>query len=229
VFTYGYSLMFKRRFRILWILAILAGLSLACESLSAISKDYTQARGTAGAIATQADQIITQAKGIATQIGEGQAIETARALATQQGPQILASGQAFATQAAEGGYLQTVEALITQGSSELIPTFQAVATQYLFPAAPPEDIPIIPIGEVTNLFTNQSTVSYFVRLDLPLVVEFYQNTMPEQGWTDVSDQNEIIESSVLLKFFKPDRVATVSLTANPIDKQTIVLINIRNQ
>ncbi len=221
--------MFNNRIKIIWILTVLVGLSLACESLTAISRDYNQARSTAGAIATQADQIITQAKGIATQIGEGQAVGTARALATQQGPQVIASAQAFATQAAEGGYLQTVEALVTQGQSELLPTFQAAATQFLFPASPPDDIPIIPSGEVTNLFTNQSTVSYFVHLDLPLVIEFYKNTMPELGWTDVSDESLIKEIAAVLKFFKPDRVATITLTANPIDGLTIVLINIRNQ
>jgi len=204
--------MFKNRIKILWALTILVGFSLACESLSAISQDYNEARSTAGAIATQ--------------LGDSEIVGTARAIVTEQGPAVVATGQAFATQAYEEGYLQTIEALVTQGSSELLPTFQAVATQYLYPAPPPDDIPIITIGKVTNLFTNQSTVSYFVGLDLPLVVDFYQNLMPELGWTDVTGENSILAEAAVLKFFKPERVATVTLTSNPLNQQTVVLITI---
>ena len=214
--------MFNNRIKILWALTVLVGFSLACESFSAISRDYDEARSTAGAI-------VTQAKGIATQLGDSGTFGTARAFATEQGPAVVATGQAFATQAYEEGYLQTVEALVTQGSSELLPTFQAIATQYLFPAPPPDDIPIITIGEVTNLFTNQATVSYFVDLDLPLVVDFYQNFMPELGWIDVTDENSILAEAAIMKFFKPERVATVTLTSNPLNQQTVVLITITSQ
>jgi hypothetical protein len=221
--------MINNRIRILWALTILISFSLACESLSAINRDYNEARSTAGAIATQADLIITQAKGIATQLGDSEVVGTARAIATEQGPAVIATGQAFATQAYEEGYLQTAEALVTQGPSELLPTFQAVATQYLFPAPPPDDIPVITIGEVTNLFTNQSTVSYFVGLDLLSVVDFYQDLMPELGWKDVTDEKSILTEAAVLKFFKPERVATVTLTSNPLNQQTVVLITITNQ
>ena len=214
--------MYKNRINILWAMTVLVGFSLACESFSAISRDYNKARSTAGAI-------VTQAKGIATQLGDSEIFGTAQAFATEQGPVVVATGQAFATQAYEGGYLQTVEALVTQGSSELLPTFQAIATQYLFPAPPPDDIPIITIGEVTNLFTNQATVSYFVDLDLPLVVDFYQDLMPELGWIDVSDENSILAEAAIMKFFKPERVATVTLTSNPLNQQTVVLITITSQ
>jgi hypothetical protein len=218
--------MFKNRIRILLALTILISFSLACESLSAISRDYNEARSTAGAVATQADMIITQAKGIATQIKDSDAVATAQAIATEQGPAVIATGEALATQAYEEGYLQTAEALVTQGSSELLPTIQAVATQYLLPAPPPDDIPIITIGEVTSLFTNQSTVTYAVNLDLPVVVEFYQEIMPELGWSDVTDEESILDEIAILKFFKPERVATVTLTSNPLQQQTVVLITI---
>lgn len=217
--------MLKNQFKIVWLLIVLVGLSLACESLSAIGDDYNQARGTAGAIATQAQGIITQAEGIATQIVDSKAFETLQAIATQQGP----AYQALATKAADEGYLQTAEALITQGSSELLPTFQAVATQYLFRGPPPDDIPIISDGELTNLLTNQSTISYYVTVDLPQVVDFYQTTMPEHDWVDVTDSNLIKTDAAVLKFFKPEQVATITLTANPISQQTAVLIFIRSQ
>lgn len=221
--------MFKNKLRILLVLTILIGFGLACESFSAISRDYNEARSTAGAIATQADMVLTQAKGIATQLGDSEAVSTARAIATEQGPAFIETGQALASQAYEEGYLQTAEALVTQGPNELLPTFQAVATQYLFPAPPPDDIPIITVGEVSNLFTNQSTVTYVVDLDLTVVVEFYQDIMPELGWTDVTDKESILAEAAALKFFKPERVATVTLTANPLHQQTIVLISITSQ
>lgn len=219
----------NKRYRILLVIALLLGAGLACESFSAISRDYNEVRGTAESIATQADKIITQAKAIATEIGGDEMVATAKAIATQQGPGLLATGQALATQASDEGYIKTVEALVTQGPRDLLPTFQAVATQYLFPAPPPEDIPITTHGEVSNLFTNQATVSYYVNLELPSVITFYRNTMLQYGWTDVSDENSIREEAAVLKFFKPDRVASITLTANPLNQQTIVLITITNQ
>lgn len=216
--------MLRKPLRIILALTILVGFSLACESLSAISRDYNEARSTAGAIATQADMIITQAKGIATQLSDSEAAGTARAIASEQGPAIIATAQALATGAFEQGYLQTAEALATLGPKDLLPTIQAVATQYLYPAPPPDDIPIITLGEVSNLFSNQNTVSYAVALDLPVVESFYRETMPELGWFDISEEYSSPEEVVILKFFKPDRVATVSLTSNPLTTQTLVLI-----
>ena len=221
--------MIRNRYRIFWLLTVLVGFSLACESLSALQRDYNETRGTAGAIATQADQIITQAKGIATQIGDSSAVGTAKAIATEQGPSLIATGQAYATIAADEGYLQTAEALVTQGSGELLLTIQAAATQYLFPGTPPEDVPIATIGEVSNLFANQATVSYIVHLDVPVVVNFYQNMMPTKGWTDDSDSSLIKEKAAVLKFLKEDRVATVTLTTDPINQRTVVFIAIINQ
>lgn len=222
-------MMINNRYRILLVIALLVAAGLACESFSAISRDYNEVRGTAESIATQADKIITQAKGIATDIVDDEMISTAKAIATQQGPGLLSTGQALATQASNEGYLQTVEALVTMGPRELVPTFQAVATQYLFPAPPPDDIPIISDGDVSNLFTNQATISYYVRRELPSVITYYRNTMPQFGWTDVSDENSISDEAAVLKFFKPERVASVTLTANPLNQQTIVLITITTQ
>jgi hypothetical protein len=221
--------MLKNRFKILSLLTLLVGFSLACESLSAIQQDYTKTRETAKAIATQAGKIITQAKGIATQVGDSSAVGTARAIATEQGPAMIATGQAYATIAANEGYLQTAEALVTEGSGELLPTIQAAATQYLFPGTPPEDVPVISSGVVTNLFANQSTVSYIANIDVPEVVNFYQDEMKDLGWSDVSEDGLIREKAAVLRFSKPDRVAMVTLTTDPINQQTIVFITISSQ
>ncbi len=221
--------MTKNRYQLLLLVCLVLGVGLACESFSAIRSDYTEVRATAEKLATQADKIITQAKGIATSIGEDGTLSTARAIATQQGPGLLATGQGLVTQAAQEGYLQTAEALVTHGPRDVLPTLQAVATQYLFPADPPDDIPIFSQENVSNLFTNQSAVSYFVNQELASVVSFYRSEMPESGWTDVSDENAIRDEAAVLKFFKPDRVAALTLTANPLDRQTIVLITVTQQ
>lgn len=219
----------KNRYKILLLLTMLVGIGLACESLSAIQQDYTETRGTAEAIATQANKIITQAKGIATQVSDSSAVGTARALATEQGPSLIATGQAYATIAADEGYLQTAEALVTQGSGELLPTIEAAATQYLFPGAPPDDVPVFKGGDVTNLLTNQSTISYMVDISVPELVEFYQEEMPALEWSDVSEDGLIREQAAVLRFSKPDRVATVTLTTDPIIQKTVVFIAIINQ
>jgi hypothetical protein len=53
--------------------------------------------------------------------------------------------------------------------------------------------------------------------------------MPELGWTDVTDEKSILTEAAVLKFFKPERVATVTLTSNPLNQQTVVLITITSQ
>jgi hypothetical protein len=221
--------MHKNRYKTLLLLIMVAAIGLACESLAAIQQDYNETRGTAEVIATQAGKIITQAKGIATHVGDSAAVSTARALATEQGPSLIATGQAYATIAADEGYLQTAEAMVTEGSGELLPTIQAAATQYLFPGSPPEDVPIATIGEVSNVLANQSTVSYIVHLDVPVVVNFYQQTMPVNGWEDNSDDSLITNKAAVLNFVKENRVATVTLTTDPINQRTVVFIAISNQ
>ena len=218
----------KKHFKILWVFFLVAGFLGACESIAAIREDLTETPGTAGAIATQAQGIITQAKGIATQLSDSNVAGTARAIATEKGPELKATGESLATFAAEEGYAKTAEALVTSGSSELLPTLQAVATQYLSSAPPPDDIPIIP-GEVDNLLSNKSVVSYSVDVDLVEVIDFYQSAMPEKDWIDVSNSSQITEQAAVLRFFKPEKVATITLTSNVVSNQTIVLIAMRSQ
>lgn len=217
----------KHHFKLIWVMILLVGLGLACDTFQAIREDYSSVRGTAEAIATEAEKIITQAEGFATQIGDSAPVGTAKALATEHGPSFIATGQALATQATEEGYLQTAEALVTQGSNELLPTLQAFATQSLFPGPPPEDIPILSKELVTSLFTNSKIVTYTAISDLGSVIDFYKTAMPAQDWIDVSDNDAITELAAVLKYFKPDRVATVTLSSTPLPEQTIILITIR--
>jgi hypothetical protein len=61
------------------------------------------------------------------------------------------------------------------------------------------------------------------------VVDYYQAAMPDQGWLDVTDGSLIGEQAAVLKFFKPERVATINLTANQLNEQTVILITIISQ
>jgi hypothetical protein len=54
--------MFNNRYRIILAIVLIMGAGLACESFSAISRDYNEMRGTAESIATQADKIITPSR-----------------------------------------------------------------------------------------------------------------------------------------------------------------------
>lgn len=199
---------------------------LSCNFLNGLNQDYQEVRGTAQAIATQAEQIITQAQGIATEISESEVLATARAIATEQGPALVGTAEALATRAAEEGYLQTAEAFITSQPKEVLGTLQAITTQVIHPSGVPDDIPMIASESMTNLFTSDSLVSYYANLDLPTMVAFYKATMPVMGWEAASSGNMESDAAAVLRYTKRDRSATITLTANPLTDQTIVLIAI---
>lgn len=201
----------------LWVL-------LSCNFLTGLNQDYQEVRGTAQAIATQAEQIITQAQSIATQISESDAMATARAIATKEGPALVGTAQALATQAAEEGYLQTAEAFITSQPKELIETLQAIATRVVHPSGVPEDIPMIAAESMTNLYASESLISYYAALDYPTMVAYYKASMPVMGWEPATSGNMETDTAAVLRYRKPDRTATITLTANPLTDQTIVLI-----
>lgn len=203
----------------LWIL-------LSCNFLSGLNQDYQEVRGTAQAIATQAGQIITQAQGIATEINESEALATARAIATKEGAALIGSAQALATQAAEEGYLQTAEAFITSQPKELVATLQAIATPVIHPSGVPEDIPMIAGDSMTNLYASDSLISYYADLDLPTMLAYYKASMPVMGWEAAPSGNMETDNAAVLRYSKTERSATITLTANPLTDQTIVLIAI---
>ncbi|MEM3046507.1 MAG: hypothetical protein QW057_05415 [Candidatus Bathyarchaeia archaeon] len=199
---------------------------LSCNLLTGLNQDYQEVRGTAQAIATQAEQIITQAQGIATEISESDAMATARAIATREGPALVGTAQALATQAAEEGYLQTAEAFITSQPRELVETLQAIATRVIHPSGVPEDIPLIADESMTNLYVSDSLISYYANLDLPIMLAYYKASMPVMGWEAAKTGNMESDTAAVLRYSKPDRTATITLTANPLTDQTIVLIAI---
>lgn len=218
--------------RFAWLLAILLFVSLGCSLFNGLGENIRQTKATGEYIVTQVNkgvEAVETAQGFATQVGESGFLatlqaaatevgetgifETAQAIATQQGPSLLATAQAIATQ--EGpGMIATVQALSTDLSESI--------------GEAPEDIPIIP-GEKGNLYESKATVSYTTSMPFQLAVGFYKNEMPLRGWTPVQEGSFEAEHTAVLHFVKPPRGATVTLTANPLTDDTIVLVTIQSQ
>jgi hypothetical protein len=216
----------KKVFRILWFPTTFLVLALACNSLTGLGEDYEAVRGTAESIATQAQAMITQAQGIATEISESDALATARAFATQEGPPLIATGEALATQAAEEGFLETVEAYLTQEPGDLLATVQSLATESLPAGQPPDDIPVLARETRSQFFANAYIVSYAATVDLPTAVDFYKTSMPFNGWEPLAEGSMETENAAILRYAKFERIATITLTASPLTRQTVILITI---
>ena len=228
-------------FRLAWVGVVLIAATLACNVISGFQEDVDQARGTAGALATDAQEILTQAQGAATALSESGALQTARAFATQEGPAmidtaqayateegslLLGTAQALATEAEQLGYLETARAFVTLEPDDMLSTLQALTTQADIVELPPFDIPVVGDTEITDFHATDRTVSYFTKLDLVTVMSYYQQEMPVKGWQALEEGRIITSSAAVLPFEKPDRLATVSLSADPQTGLTAVLITI---
>jgi hypothetical protein len=119
----------RKVFQIGWAAVLVLSVSLACNIINNFQENFGEARSTAVSVFTQAQGLITQAEGLATAIDESGAVQTAKALVTEQGPVALATLQALGTQAAESGAIQTAQALITEQGPEAQATLQALGTQ----------------------------------------------------------------------------------------------------
>jgi hypothetical protein len=121
--------MHRRTYQAAWLISLLFGLTFACQLASGIQRDIGEARGTAGAVSTQARGIITQIEGAATSVEESGILGTARALATSEGPALLETARALATGAEQSGLKETVQAFATDQGPELLATGQALGTK----------------------------------------------------------------------------------------------------
>ena len=104
----------RKVFQIAWAALLVVSASLACNFINGIQQDVSEVRNTAVSVMTQAERLITQAEGMATAFDESDAVQTAKAVITEQGPVALATLQALGTQAAESGVLQTAQAVLTE-------------------------------------------------------------------------------------------------------------------
>lgn len=218
-----------RSYQATWLVIILLMVaSLACnavnqvgearETVQAVATGVSQGRdllATMGAIGTQVggEGWMETAQALATQAGESGLLETAVAFATEQGPSALATAQAFATE---------------QGPSAMA-TAQAYATQVAGSLGNlPPDIPILD-GEKDAFVKSLELVSYITPIEYSQAVEFYKQQMPANGWVQASSGWIETAQTTILRFEKPDKLSTVTITHNPVDNTTVVLITIQTR
>jgi hypothetical protein len=206
----------NKTYRYAWFLIVLLSASLACQLVSRVSetkatvqavaseaKGRVQILGTARAMITQVDgsEMLKTAQAVATELGESGLMETAVAAATEEGPGLIETAQAFATN--EGpGLEETVQASMGEA---------------------PEDIPIIE-GDKENFVGGEFLVSYSVAMSFQDVVDFYKREMTANGWTKVDQGSVEAENTAALKYEKSDRNAEVTITFNPVDSKTFLII-----
>jgi hypothetical protein len=143
--------------------------------------------------------------------------------------ELVTQAKSLATEVEESGVVKTSMAYATEEGSQLLATLEAVATTGIeFGDAPP-DIPIIALEDIVNFVGTNQLVSYTARLNLAQVVDFYQREMPANGWEPSAEGNSQTKTSVVLRFVKPNKSATITITVNPLDNNSAVVIFIQPQ
>lgn len=211
-------------FRVVLVITLLMGGSMACSLFSGISEQVGEVRATVeGAVTAvqQGQDVIATIQSAATEVlGSGLA-QTIEAVATQQGPGLIATAQAFATDQGPG-FIETAQAFATQEGPGLIETAQAMATSIAGAnQALPEDIPIVS-GTTENLYTTGETVSYITPLDFQSVLAYYQQEMPANGWEADTNNTVLTTNTAVLQYDKVNRHTTITLSVS--NGKTVVLI-----
>ena len=188
-------------YRPLWLFCLLLAIGLACQTSDAVRE-----------VQATAQNAIEQGKGV---------ISTIQSVATQSAP-MLATLRAFATQQAP--LLETAKAFATEQGPELLGTAQAAATQFAFGELPP-DIPLVDRSTTSAFVSSHLLVSYTTSLPFASTLDFYKQNMPANGWNALSGERYETDTSAMIKYEKPDRIATV--TVNVVEGKTVVLITIQ--
>lgn len=243
-----------------WITLFFVLLTISCSFVTGIGEQVSGVRETAGSVATSIQEgrnLLSTGQAAATQFASSELVQTAMALATEQGPSFLATVQALATEQGpslrqtleafatdEGpsiratmeafateqgpGLARTGEALITQGPS-LVETGQAVATQIAGSSGEvPTDIPLVE-DDRSDLVVSGALISYTTGMEYEQVLDFYETRMPASGWTKSTSGSLTGTESAVLVFQKPSRQATIAVTAIPTSERTAVLINLQGE
>lgn len=218
----------KHHLSLIILVSALIALTLSCSFFGGLQQELSQMKTTAENLAGNQEYLAT-AKALVTEVQSGNIVETAQALATKasanpivptieaaitdQGPALQATLQSFAT--SEGPVLQsTAQALLTQIPNSL--------------NSPPNDIPPFE-GERENLVETNDTISFMTSTSLKDVLNFYKTKMPDLGWSFVAKDSTETEIADVLTYTKDSRIATITISLNPTDHKTIVLIYIQNK
>lgn len=203
------------------------GLITQAEGL-ATAFDESGAVQTAKSVITEQGPVaLATLQALGTLAAESGAIQTAQAVLTEQGPEAQTTLKALGTQAAESGAMQTAQALITQNGGDLLATMMALPAQGYDLNNPPDDIPLLPEQATSNLFANESIVSYLTTEEYRSVVSFYEDSMPTEGWSLASSGNLETDKLAIMNYEKGDRKATLIMINDVVDLQTAVTILIK--
>jgi len=190
-----------KAFRVIWLFVLLMA-ALACTcNMSEIAEKASQvesAAQTAQALATAGQNIVSTVEGSGI-------VQTADAM----------------------GLMETMQAAITdvpEGGSNLVATAMVVITEGAYGEAP-SNIPVVG-GEIGEFFGSDSLVSYTTPMDVDDVADFYRNAMPNYGWETGDDTSVLTSTYAVLSFKNSDQRCTVTISSNPINDDTIVLISI---
>jgi predicted small secreted protein len=191
---------------LLIVVVLLVTASLACDTIT--GGGIKNLQSTANAVLTQG----------ASAGGTAQA--TVSAALTQgagAGDAAQATANAALTQAAGGS---NPAATAPPGSTN--PTATAAATSATTGGGP-SDIPFI---DATNtiLLTSDKLVTYDTSADIPTAVKFYKDQMPKNGWTFDATTSVETPAATVLNFTKDTRKATVTISTDPRNNQTLVAI-----
>ena len=183
------------------VISILVTSSLACGTFRKLSS----AKRTAQAL-------VTEVKGIATEIKQSGAMETAKAF-SKEFPDLLKTAEAFATQ-----------------NPNLIATGQFLATEAVQNPSqnePPSDIPLLPQNEMLNYYGTREMVTFMTRNPFLEVLDFYKREMNKQDWQAIQDGIQAFSDIAVLNYEKGGKLCQIVININPADSKTVVLITVR--
>lgn len=209
----------SRKQKSITFIAILLMTTLACSLFSQVQSLADRAQEgqvlleTVQSLSTSVDStgMLETAQAMVTEAVDSGLAETAQSFATEQAPLIAATAQAFATQ--EGtGLMETAQAMATKAAVTFGDT--------------PADIPVVGEGP-ENFFSTAELVSYFTAMPYQDVLTFYKEQMPANNWMKVEEGWVETDNAAILQFSKPDRNATVTVSVNPLDNMTVVMITIQ--
>lgn len=216
----------RNKYKLAWLLTVLLAVTLACNALAEVGQDARDLRNTADAAIDQVQSVATQAQIIASTVESSGILQTAQILATERGGEYLSTFEALATEAAERGVLETAQAVVTEQGSEIAATARAMATEGISFGAAPDDIPILPEGEVVNFFGSNQLVSYTATRNFQEVLVFYKQEMPVNGWVFLTEASTEFDDNANLVYEKSGRKAEVMLRAIPFNQNTLVIITL---
>ncbi len=194
------------------IILLLIATTLAC-SISGVSKQAQSVEQTAQALKTEVGGIVTAG---------GSLITTAQALATQN-PGILETVKAYTTLGAP--MISTVQAVGTNNPG-LVETAQAFINQEKPTGEPPADMPIFNREQADSFFGSSQYIFYISPSEYTQVLDFYKTQMPNNGWQFLESDSHEYTNAAQLNYYKDNRIATINLSANPLNNTTVVIISI---